>query len=226
MYLAYTYLIGWKSHSKYYYGVRYGNMPIRSPEDDFWIHYFTSSNYVKNFREIHGEPDLIRIHRQFSDKKEAIDFEEQMLKKLMDVNKTRWSNNWLNRNIAGCILIDEVIAKKIGKQTSIKLKEIITCHCPKTDKEIRVHSIDDIPEGWVIGQSIHHKLSTTRMNGKKHSIESKRKMSESQKDIGNKPVIVDGKVYKSRNEAAKQIGVAICTIYYWLRSGKAKNYQI
>jgi hypothetical protein len=64
MYQPYTYLIGWSSHNKYYYGVRYSK---KASPSEFWLTYFTSSNEVKKFREAHGEPDIIQIRKTFSD---------------------------------------------------------------------------------------------------------------------------------------------------------------
>ena len=56
----YTYLIGWKSLDKWYYGVRYGKGVHPS---DLWVVYFTSSRHVKKFRDDHGEPDVIEIRK-------------------------------------------------------------------------------------------------------------------------------------------------------------------
>ena len=67
---SYTYLIGWSKLNKWYYGVRYANKIIA--ENDLWVKYFTSSRHVKNFRKIHGEPDIIKIRKKFNKKEKAI----------------------------------------------------------------------------------------------------------------------------------------------------------
>lgn len=45
---CYTYLIGWSEYDIWYYGVRYakGCNPA-----DLWVKYFTSSKFVREFRE-------------------------------------------------------------------------------------------------------------------------------------------------------------------------------
>ena len=56
MYLAYTYYIYNKITKEFYYGSRYKNVTIkRTPQDDFWIHYFTSSTKVKALINLHGK---------------------------------------------------------------------------------------------------------------------------------------------------------------------------
>ena len=93
--MAYTYLIGWRSHDKWYYGVRYANK--KPPSDDLWSSYFTSSKKVKEFRNLYGEPDVIRVHREFSDRADAIEYELRFLRR---VGATR-SERWLNMHITG-----------------------------------------------------------------------------------------------------------------------------
>ena len=65
--IPYTYLIGWSKLNKYYYGVRYAK---NCHPSDLWTKYFTSSKYVKQFREENGEPDIIEIRKTFSNIKE------------------------------------------------------------------------------------------------------------------------------------------------------------
>ena len=49
--MSYTYLIGWTKYNIQYYGVRYAK---GCHPDDLWKTYFTSSKYVKEFREKNG----------------------------------------------------------------------------------------------------------------------------------------------------------------------------
>lgn len=79
MTVPYTYLIGWSKQQMYYYGVRYarGCSPL-----DLWVTYFTSSNSVKKYREIHGEPDIINIRKTFVYADAARLWEEKLLKKI------------------------------------------------------------------------------------------------------------------------------------------------
>lgn len=90
----YTYLIGWSSLNKWYYGVQYGQSanPI-----NLWTNYFTSSKYVKEYRELYGEPDIIEVRKTFSSKEKAIRWEFKVIQRLNCVR----SEQWLNRSLAG-----------------------------------------------------------------------------------------------------------------------------
>ena len=86
--MAYTYLIGWRKLDKWYYGYR----NKESPQTDLWIEYFTSSKYVKEFREKHGEPDVVRVHRVFPNKDAAMNYEDRFLSRVKAVRSERWLN--------------------------------------------------------------------------------------------------------------------------------------
>lgn len=79
IYIPFTYIIGWSKHKKFYYGAKYaqGCQP-----SDLWESYFTSSDYVKEFRKENGEPDIIKIHKVFIDKNSCVEFEHQYLTKI------------------------------------------------------------------------------------------------------------------------------------------------
>lgn len=90
IYIPFTYIIGWSKHKRFYYGAKYaqGCQP-----KDLWESYFTSSEYVKSFREEHGEPDIIKIHRIFSDKDSCVSFENEYLTKIDAKNHILFLNN-------------------------------------------------------------------------------------------------------------------------------------
>jgi hypothetical protein len=97
--MMYTYLIGWRKFDRWYYGSRVANkLP---PENDFWKIYFTSSPAVKQFRTLHGEPDVIRIHKVFSNKEQTIDYEYRFIKKVDGVCSDRWFNKAYPGHIPG-----------------------------------------------------------------------------------------------------------------------------
>jgi len=79
IYIPFTYIIGWSKYKRFYYGCKYakGCQP-----SDLWESYFTSSEYVQEFREQLGEPDIIRIHRTFCEAKECVEFEYKYLTKI------------------------------------------------------------------------------------------------------------------------------------------------
>jgi hypothetical protein len=95
--MAYTYLIGWSKHNKFYYGARWAK--DCSP-DDLWNTYFTSSKHVKAFCKEHGEPDIIQVRKVFSDTDKCKLHERKVLEKLDVLN----NDKWLNKNINGMFL--------------------------------------------------------------------------------------------------------------------------
>lgn len=88
---AYTYYIAWTEHDTHYYGVR--TAAIEEPHKDLWHTYFTSSKYVKDFREKNGEPDIVEIRKIFDNREKALLWETQVLTKL----NVRKNSKWLNR---------------------------------------------------------------------------------------------------------------------------------
>ena len=217
-YLAYTYIIGWKKEQKFYYGVRWDNIRLKkSPEEDLWITYFTSSkNQVPVMRTLYGEPDLIKIHRKFENKQEAILFEEQMLLRFIHSSKRHL---WLNETANKAIPMTSKIRKKLSKiQTGKKQKD-------KTIQK-RVQSLKgrknynngfqtkrfkpgNEPKGWIIGTL--HKLT------EKHKL----KIRKSCLGINSKKIEIDGVIYSSQRQAAKQCNVSPNTIVAWVKNGKA-----
>jgi hypothetical protein len=87
--MYYTYLIGWSSLDKYYYGVRFSKYSFVG---DIWKTYFTSSKIVTKFREEHGEPDIIQVRKIFNNKRKAILWESSVLRRLNVRNNERWLN--------------------------------------------------------------------------------------------------------------------------------------
>lgn len=85
IYQPYCYLIGWSNFNKFYYGVRYAK---NCHPGDLWKTYFTSSKHVKNFRNKHGDPDIIQIRKTFSEAKQAVYYEQKVLR-LLNVEKNK-----------------------------------------------------------------------------------------------------------------------------------------
>lgn len=92
----YTYLLGWTSHNKYYYGVRYAK---KANPADLWTTYFTSSKYVKEFCSLNGDPDIIEIRKTFKDKNKAMLWEHKVLKRLNASKNEKWLNKTDNISI-------------------------------------------------------------------------------------------------------------------------------
>lgn len=56
MYLPYVYFVRNKITNQFYYGSRVANVRFRrSAQEDFWTHYFTSSEKIKRLRKIYGD---------------------------------------------------------------------------------------------------------------------------------------------------------------------------
>lgn len=85
----FTYYICWSNLDIHYYGVRFAN---GCNPTDLWTKYFTSSDRVKEFRKIHGEPDVIQIRKIFEDIQDARIWESRVLRKM----KVKKRSNWLN----------------------------------------------------------------------------------------------------------------------------------
>jgi hypothetical protein len=102
--ISYTYLIGWKNHNKWYYGVRYSS---KCNPNDLWKNYFTSSKEVKLFRQNYGEPDIIEVRKTFDNSIKAKIWEEKVLRR-MSVSK---NDKWLNvreNTWKGVVITDEI----------------------------------------------------------------------------------------------------------------------
>lgn len=95
--VPYTYLIKWSSTGMQYYGVRVAKDCHPS---DLWHKYYTSSKYVKDYRCVHGEPDVIEIRKIFHGHNaigRALTWEKRVLHKINAKNRVDYlnkSNGW------------------------------------------------------------------------------------------------------------------------------------
>lgn len=92
----YVYLIGWTELDTWYCGLRCANKV--SAEYDLWVFYFTSSTYVRDFRESNGEPDHIQILGEFDTRQEAADFERSYLTQQFANKNERFLNRAIVRS--------------------------------------------------------------------------------------------------------------------------------
>jgi len=106
---AYTYLLKHIPTNQFYYGVRWGNKV--PPEEDLWIHYFSSSERVKDLINKYGVDSFeYEIRKKFKCEKAAIAWETKVLSKMKVLENTKI---WLNRNTGNAILLDEKSKEKI-----------------------------------------------------------------------------------------------------------------
>lgn len=146
--MPYTYLIGWTNCDKWYYGVRYAK---DSNPEDLWVDYFTSSKYVRMFREEFGEPDVIEVRKVFDDANTAIAWELNVLRCVKVLN----SDRWLNKSIAGQYVCDEDIRRKMS-QSHIGKK-----HNPETIMKLK--TTPNI--GWMTSERAATVMNTRVENG-------------------------------------------------------------
>jgi NUMOD3 motif len=85
----YTYLIGWTKQNMWYYGVQFGK---NAHPNNLWNTYFTSSNKVKSFRKLYGEPDIIEIRKTFYDADKAREWETTVIRRCKLVESDQWLN--------------------------------------------------------------------------------------------------------------------------------------
>jgi len=117
--MAYTYLIGWKQHNKFYYGVRYSKDCNKS---ELWKSYFTSSNHVKKFSEENGDPDIIQVRKTFDDPDMARKFETKLLRRI----KAKDRSDFLNQTDNISISLEAAERGRMNRdpeEFSIKMKE-------------------------------------------------------------------------------------------------------
>lgn len=131
---AYTYLLKFKPENKYYYGVRFKNIRLkRNPEDDFMIHYTTSSEQINDLLQKYGIDSFEwEIRKTFTSAKQAILWETKVLRRAKVLKR---QDVWYNANVAGY-----KITTPNGRQ---KIKETHT-GVPKTDdhkEKIRLSNI-------------------------------------------------------------------------------------
>lgn len=85
MYLPYVYLVTNKITNEFYYGSRYHNIKQkRTPEEDFWVYYFTSSKKIKALIELYGTDSFeIKIIMKDLDYDKCYFYEQELIAKFL-----------------------------------------------------------------------------------------------------------------------------------------------
>ncbi|MFA6198912.1 MAG: NUMOD3 domain-containing DNA-binding protein [Bacteroidales bacterium] len=162
----YTYLIGWSTLNKFYYGVQYGK---KANPDNLWNIYFTSSKYVKEFRELYGEPDIIQIRKVFETKEQAIQWEFKVIQRMHIVQH----NKWLNRSLNG----QKFFNNGHTEETKQKLSNSLQGHVISEETK---QKLSNSLQGHVISEETKKKIGEGN-RGKIVSEESRKKMSKTRK---------------------------------------------
>jgi hypothetical protein len=128
----YTYLVKHKATGKKYYGSRCQNFTKfnRTPADDFWNHYTTSSENINDIIETEGKDAFeYEIRRTFNTVEEMANWETRVLTRSRVLER---QDIWLNGNIAGYKIVTDAGAKKISDTHKDK---------PKTEEHKRNLSV-------------------------------------------------------------------------------------
>lgn len=148
---CYTYLIGWSRLNTVYYGRRTAK---NCDPTDLWVKYFTSSKYVKEFRELHGEPDNIQIRKTFGENTARCAVWEQNVLCRLDAAKDERFLNKVNSDGKFSTTGIKLSLEAIRRQTA-HFKGV-----PKTKEHKQ--KIGDaqrgIPKPWTVENHINKKL--------------------------------------------------------------------
>jgi hypothetical protein len=168
----YTYFLQWTNTNMNYYGCQYGK---RCDPSNLWTKYKTSSEYVQRYCLDNGDPDIIEVRKTFTTKEETLKHEHKVLRRIKAKDRQDFLNETNGRD---------------WKQTSEGFRWIR--NHPNKNKATEVRYIkkeDNLPEGWFYGfrGSSEKQKQAAREHNKKyrHSSETKRKISQSQKGEKN-----------------------------------------
>jgi len=143
----YTYLIGWSKHNKFYYGLRHG---VGCHPNELWKTYYTSSKYVKEFRELNGEPDIIQIRKIFISKEKACLWEHRVLKKM----KAKDRKDFLNQT-------DNIAISSEASKRGVETMKRMEFHPNKGQKRPHLSKYNNEKTGelnhmWKVGEKHPH----------------------------------------------------------------------
>ena len=172
----YTYLIGWSHLNKFYYGVRYAQDCHPS---DFWNKYFTSSKYVAECREEHGEPDIVQIRKTFDLREQARAWETKVLTRM----KVAHREDFLNRRCSGMggyLMTDEHRANQSKRMSALwKGKKKTPEHIEKVAASKRgKHMSTESKAKMSNSLKEYFKHNPSPFKGKSHSAETLAKVSQ------------------------------------------------
>jgi len=110
----YTYLVKFKPTGKVYYGSRCQNATKfnRTPADDFWHRYTTSSENINDLIKEHGKEAFeYEIRRTFDSVEEMANWETRVLTRCRVLER---QDCWMNGNVAGKKILTEAGARVIS----------------------------------------------------------------------------------------------------------------
>lgn len=153
-------------------GVRYAR---GCSPGDLWTKYFTSSKYVQEFREDHGEPDVVEVRREFLSQIDAREWEHKVLRRLGVIGKIRWLNKSTGKAIPPQIGLENPMAGLGKAHPRIGQK-----HSDETKKKIK-RGLKGKNTGK---QSVDRIMNRSVKNtGKRRSAEQRNRISNAMKGI-------------------------------------------
>ena len=156
--IPFTYLLKHIPTKKYYYGVRFKK---NCHPNDLWTKYFTSSKKVKGLIKRYGKKSFIfEIRKTFKTQREAIKWENKVLKRMKVIYRKDFLNLTDNKSIDPIHLSKIMMGKRKGKDNYMFGKK----HSQETIKKMKL-SIKGKRKG-----------ENNPMFGKKHSKETKDKI--------------------------------------------------
>lgn len=190
-YEPYVYFIGWSHLDTYYIGSRFGKTAKAHPSQ-LWTTYFTSSEYVKEFREVNGEPDIIRIEKTFNDRYKCINFEVKLLTRMNVVRDSRF----LNRSFGNCKFIS---TGPKSEDTKLKMSIAAKNLPPKSAETCR--KISESKTGVKMSEEFKQKMRDAAKNRQPISDETRQKMSISKKNMSDETRAKMGAVHRGRKRS-------------------------
>lgn len=176
--IPYTYLVGWSHLNKWYYGRRTAK---NCHPDEFWVKYFTSSDPVNRFRNMHGEPDIVEIRKTFSTVEQCKLWETRVLKRInakhndLFLNESNGDKNFDTTGLVGTSAAKHVLTgEKLGRipLTDMRWKTGEIVGLSKNRKQT-------VEERIKRSESLRGRTSPRKgLNGKPHSIETKERLSQ------------------------------------------------
>lgn len=151
----YTYLVKHKVTGKKYYGSRCKNFTKlnRTPADDLWKHYTTSSENINNIIETEGKDAFdYEIRRTFDSVEEMANWETRVLTRSRVLER---QDVWLNGNVAGKKVLTESGIKKISETHKDK---------PKTEEHRKKIKESNIGKNKGRKQTDEHRRKNSKAN--------------------------------------------------------------
>lgn len=91
-YKPYTYIIGWTSHNVWYFGSESAIITKIAHPRNLWTTYFTSSELVSKFRQLHGDPDIVKVVKIYDTAEQARAAETAYLSRINAACRSNWLN--------------------------------------------------------------------------------------------------------------------------------------